>query len=383
MSRFAKRMPVYVVEEPIQSGSVATLRVREEKGVTVLTPMLPEGLDIPGGFNRRVNRVVRELLTPVVCGLVARGEGPPITWYYTPMALGAAPTAVEPDLVVYDAMDELAAFRFAPPELVEREAELMRRADLVFTGGPSLYRARKDRHPSVHCFPSGVEAAHFAQARGEIARPADLAGRPEPVLGFYGVLDERVDMELLTGVADLRPDWTLALVGPLAKIGEEDLPQRPNVVRYSKQEYADLPRFLACFDVAMLPFARNEATRFISPTKTLEYMAGGKPIVSTPIKDVVDLYGEVVSFAETPTQFVAAAEALLAESPADRDRRLGTIRTLLGQHAWNAIAGRMLSLMENALARQVSLPVVATRALEEATVAARLHGAAALAAGAD
>jgi UDP-galactopyranose mutase len=382
MSRFAKRMPVYVVEEPVQEGDSGTLRIRAEGGVTVVTPVLPAGLDLEPGFNRRVNRVVRELLTPLVRHELARRGGPLVAWYYTPMALGAAPTDVEPDLVVFDAMDELAAFRFAPPELHEREAALMRRADLVFTGGPSLYRARKHRHPSVHCFPSGVEAGHFAQARGEIAPPDDLAARPQPVLGFYGVLDERVDMELLAGVADLRPDWTVALVGPVAKIGEEDLPQRPNVVRFGKQAYADLPRFLAGFDVALLPFARNEATRFISPTKTLEYMAGGKPIVSTPITDVVDLYGEVVSFGETADEFVRAAEALLAESPGTRRQRQARAQRLLAQHAWDAIAARMLGLMDGALAgRRAPLPFAA--ALDEVTVAARLGGAAALAAGAD
>lgn len=366
LSRFAGRMPVVVVEEPLFEGSDAALRVREESGVAVLTPVLPAGLDLPYGFGRRANRVIRDLLAPVVCGLLARGEGPLVTWYYTPMALGAAPTGAEPDLVVYDAMDELAAFRFAPPELVEREAALMRRADLVFTGGPSLYRARKDRHPAVHCFPSGVEAEHFAQARTTFARPADLADRPGPVLGFYGVLDERVDMNLLAGVADLRPGWTLALVGPTAKIDPDDLPRRPNVLWYGKQEYADLPRVLAGFDVALLPFARNEATRFISPTKTLEYLAGGKPVVSTPIADVVDLYGEVVAFGETPDDFVRAADDLLREPPAVRRLRQARAEVILARHGWDAIAAQMLDLMDLALARRAPLPLVAAAALEEA-----------------
>ncbi len=379
MSRFAQRMPVYVVEEPIIEGSVGTLRVREEGGVTVLTPILPAGLELPGGFNRRVNRVVRELLTPVVCGSLAQGEGPLVTWYYTPMALGAAPAGIEPDLVVFDAMDELSAFRFAPPELAEREAALMYRADLVFAGGPSLYRARKDRHPAVHCFPSGVEAGHFAQARTTVDAPPDLAARPGPVLGFYGVLDERVDMDLLAGIADRRPDWTLALVGPTAKIGPDDLPRRPNIAWYGKQDYADLPRFLAGFDVALLPFARNEATRFISPTKTLEYLAGGKPVVSTPIADVVDLYGEVVAFGETPDDFVRAAAELLREPAAVRQLRQARADVILTRHGWDAIASQMLDLMDLALARHAPLPLVAASVLDDA---GRLFGSPAVVTGA-
>lgn len=380
MSRFSARMPVYVVEEPVVEGNVATLRVRADGGVTVLTPVLPTGPDLPGGFDRRANRVVRDLLAPVVCGLLAQGEGPLVTWYYTPMALGAAPVGAESDLVVFDAMDELSAFRFAPRELAEREAALMHRADLVFTGGPSLYRARKDRHPAVHCFPSGVEADHFARAKTLPGRLTDLADRPGPVLGFYGVLDERVDMALLAGIADLRPEWTLALVGPTAKIGPDDLPQRPNVVRYGMQAYADLPRFLACFDVALLPFARNEATRFISPTKTLEYLAGGKPVVSTPITDVVDLYGEVVAFGESPEEFVRAAEELLREPEPVRALRQTRADAILIRHGWDAIAAQMLDLMDLALARRAPLPLVAAAALEG--TGGRLFGSPAIVTGA-
>ncbi len=247
-------------------------------------------------------------------------------------------------------MDELANFRGAPRRLREQEAALMAEADLVFTGGPSLYEARKGRHPDVHCFPSGVEASHFAQAANGVARPEDLAAVTRPVIGFYGVIDERVDLELLGAIAAARPDWTLAMIGPVLKIAKEDLPQHPNILYFGKQEYRDLPGFLACFDVAILPFARNEATQFISPTKTLEYMAGEKPIVSTPIKDVVDLYGEVVAIAENPEEFVAAIERALAEGPADRIRRLARARALLAHHDWNAIAARMAAIMGNALA---------------------------------
>jgi glycosyltransferase involved in cell wall biosynthesis len=241
-----------------------------------------------------------------------------------------------------------------------------------------LYEARKGRHRSVHCFPSGVDPAHFAQAGNGIARPADLDARPRPILGFYGVLDERVDLDLVAAVADARPDWTVAMVGPVAKIDEHDLPRRPNIVYYGKQTYDDLPAYLACFDVALLPFAQNEATRFISPTKTLEYMAGEKPIVSTPIKDVVDLYGEVVAFGATPAEFVAAIERTLAETPAERIRRLIASRRLLAQHTWDTIAAGMLKLMREALVPRYDELLVATKPGRTPLANADVHGYAAV-----
>ncbi len=354
LSRIARHLPVYVVEEPefAEDDAPASVRMERRGDVTVITPLLPFDPEPRWGFNDTTNPQIRNLLAPVFSdlGLLGEESGTLVAWYYTPMAWGVAPHAFRPALVVFDAMDELANFRGAPRRLREQEAALMAEADLVFTGGPSLYEARKDRHPDVHCFPSGVEASHFAQAANGVARPADLAAVTRPVIGFYGVIDERVDLELLGAIAAARPDWTLAMIGPVLKIAKEDLPQHPNILYFGKQEYRDLPGFLACFDVAILPFARNEATQFISPTKTLEYMAGEKPIVSTPIKDVVDLYGEVVAIAESPEEFVAAIERALAEGPADRIRRLARARALLTLHDWDVIAARMATLMGDALA---------------------------------
>jgi UDP-galactopyranose mutase len=346
MSRFARSMPVVVVEEPVEGGALADLRIAQHGGVTVLTPMLPS--DSPGwGFNRLTNRAIRGLVEQYLAAEYPAAEVErAILWYYTPMALGAEPCTVTDPLVVYDAMDELASFRFAPRELRAREAELMSRADLVFAGGPSLYESRRGRHPSVHCFPSGVDVEHFAQAKNGVVRPIELAARRRPILGFYGVLDERVDFDLIAAVADARPDWTLALIGPLAKIRPEDLPQRPNIDYYGQQQYAALPAYLACFDVALLPFARNEATRSISPTKTLEYLAGGKPVVATPIADVVKLYGEVVAFGETPDEFVAAIDRVLTQGLGRHHAERS--QAVVAEHTWDAIAANMLGLIEEA-----------------------------------
>jgi UDP-galactopyranose mutase len=310
LSRFARTMPVLVVEEPTFDAASVELRMRQDRGVTIATPHLPASL-AGGGFGSRVNHVIADLLDPLV-----REATDLIVWYYTPMALGAAPSTRPCDLAVYDAMDDLALFKSAPAALRAEEMRLLAQVDLVFTGGPTLYRQRRHKHRAVHCFPSGVEAEHFGAARNGIPRSAELDRRARPILGYFGVIDERVDLDLLARVADLRPEWTIALIGPTAKIDAASIPTRDNIIRFAQQDYQALPAFLACFDVAMLPFARNDATRAISPTKTLEYLAGGKPVVSTPIADVVELYGDVVSVAATAAEFVAQAEALLTRSTA-------------------------------------------------------------------
>ena len=210
-------------------------------------------------------------------------------------------------------MDELSKFKFAPVKLLELEQELIDRADIVFTGGSSLYEAKKDRHANVHCFPSSVDRAHFCKARARQFDPADQEDLPKPRLGFYGVIDERFDTELLDKVAEMRPHWSFVMVGPVAKIAPEDLPKRPNIHYLGGKTYAQLPSYLSGWDVALMPFAMNESTQFISPTKTPEYLAGGKPVVSTPIRDVVRHYGQLegVKIASTAEEFVAACEEAL------------------------------------------------------------------------
>jgi UDP-galactopyranose mutase len=347
LSRFARRMPVVVVEEPEWSAPSHDLRVRREHGVTVATPRIA-GLAEEYGFGPHVNGVIARLIAPLL-----PAEGASTCWYYTPMALGAEPAGWLPELTVYDAMDDLASFRGAPRALRDHEERLLAQADLVFTGGPTLYRSRRDRRPDAHCFPSGVDGAHFAPGWMASAAPPSLTSRPRPILGYYGVIDERLDLQLLAGIADARPEWTIALVGPTAKIDEGAIPARDNIVRFGQQVYSDLPGFLSAFDVALMPFALKEATRCISPTKTLEYLAGGKPVVTTPIADVIDLYGDVVAIAETADAFVAAAETALTRSTAEQRRQRARAARLVAANDWDVIAARMMDLMDSARAAKL------------------------------
>lgn len=232
----------------------------------------------------------------------------------------------------------------------------MQGADLVFAGGPSLHEARKDRHPRAFCFPSGVEAEHFRSKGND--RPADIAHLPGPILGFYGVLDERIDYDLVAGIADARPEWSILMIGPVAKISESDLAHRPNVHYLGMRGYDDLPDYLAHFDAAILPFAINDATRFISPTKTLEYLAGGKAVVSTPVRDVVDLYGHVIEVASTSQAFVERVEHLWNEPAHNRMSRQAEIERLLTQHDWDTIADNMLQLIQDTQDKQATFPAL-------------------------
>ena len=344
MTRFARERTVVFFEEPVRSedgGATLQVRVDETHGVIVATPSLPEGLSA-GERNDELRRMVDQLFT---LEAISR----PVLWYYTPSMIEFT-RDIPASAVVYDCMDELSNFKFAPPELKDQERELMERADVVFTGGYSLYEAKRDLHRNIHPFPSSVDWAHFAQARVRQPDAEDQAGVPGPRFGFYGVIDERMDLELIAAVADARPDWSLMMIGPVVKIGEEDLPRRPNIHYLGGKTYDQLPKYLAGWDVALMPFAINEATRFISPTKTPEYVAGGRPVVSTPIKDVIRHYGdmECVRIASTADEFVAECEYALklANGPSDW---IEEADVALAQSSWETTYRRMATLIDEAV----------------------------------
>jgi UDP-galactopyranose mutase len=345
MTRWARDCRVFFVEEPIFDATSAYIDVRAIEGnLHLVVPHLPPGLSSEGAERKQ-----QELVDTLVARERLRD---PIAWYYTPMAIEWS-RHLRPSVTVYDCMDELSHFQGAPPVLVERERILFERADLVFTGGQSLYEAKRRHHPRVHAFPSSVDAEHFASARAHRSdggdEPADQASIPRPRLGFFGVIDERMDLELLRRVAELRPDLSLVMIGPTVKIDPATLPQLPNIHWLGSKSYADLPAYLAGWDVAIMPFARNDATKFISPTKTLEYLAAGKPVVSTSIRDVVRPYGEqgLARIADEPHAFVAAvAEALwdVADNP-ERD-------AFVALTSWDKTFSRMRALVLDVLARR-------------------------------
>src|SRR5690625_637715 len=340
MSRFAANRAIWFIEEAVETDdNEPRLEIEPARGapVMIIRPQIQPGVDLA-----RREAAIKALLDRywIELGIVR-----PALWFYSPMMWPLAQD-LDPSVIIYDCMDELANFRFAPPELAEREPQLMQAADILFTGGRALYAARAHRHDNIHAFPSGVDVAHFHAARGMLPEPADQASIKAPKLGYFGVIDERLDLELLSEVAAARPGWAFIMIGPVVKISEADLPRLPNIHWLGQRDYQMLPAYLSGWDVALMPFAINDATRFISPTKAPEYLAGGKPVVSTPLTDVVADYEgmQAVAIAGDAPSFIAACEEMmeLARHP---QSWLPEVDRFLATRSWDAVHGGMRRLL--------------------------------------
>lgn len=362
LTRCARDRRVFFIEEPIYGNGSMRLDVREaEAGVYVVVPQLPDGLRSEIAINAVMKEMTRQLF-------LDNNIDRYVFWYYTPIALKFT-DHFNPIASIYDCMDELSAFKDAHSQLPSLEKELFRCVDLVFTGGQSLYEAKCNQHSAIHAFPSSIDAAHFRKARTAVKDPEDQSSIPHPRLGFFGVIDERFDSELLDRVAAKRPDWNFVIIGPIVKIDPDSLPKHKNIHYLGPKKYDQLPDYLAGWDIALLLFARNDSTRFISPTKTPEYLAAGKPVISTSITDVVRPYGELklVEIADTPDEFIKAAQKILTDS--SRSEWLTRVDTFLQDISWDKTWAQMSKLIDSVVdrrrpARAASLPLskVSTRA---------------------
>jgi UDP-galactopyranose mutase len=308
LSRHAKHRRVFYFEEPVFGMTeLPRLHLREtNENVMVVIPYLPSNID-PSKMEAALTDLVDELIYEEE--LIDY-----TTWYYTPMALSFT-RHLEPAATIFDCMDELSLFKGAHQSLIDLEAELMKRADVVYTGGYSLYEAKKHNHHNIHPIPSSIDYNHFSQARQKLIEPDDQINIPHPRIGFYGVIDERFNIELLDQIATERPDFHFIIVGPVVKIDPRTLPRKSNIHYLGKKDYFALPLYLAGWDCAMMPFALNDSTKFISPTKTPEFLAAGRPVVSTSINDVVQPYGvqKLVHIADNAKDFIQCIEKGMAE----------------------------------------------------------------------
>ena len=338
LSRHAKYRRVYYFEEPVFGMTdIPRLHLRETaEGVQVVVPYLPSSIK-PENMESSLRDLVDEL--------VYEEELSNFTlWYYTPMALSFS-RHLEASAVVFDCMDELSLFKGAPQSLIDMEAELLKKADVVYTGGHSIYEAKKASHANIHPFPSSIDHKHFSQGRMNLSDPADQASIPHPRLGFYGVIDERFNVELLAEMARRKPDYQFVIIGPVVKIDPETLPKNANIHYLGKKDYQELPLYLAGWDCAIMPFALNDSTKFISPTKTPEFLAAGKPVVSTSIRDVVNPYGKekLVYIADDAEAFLECAERAMEEK-ANNPHWETRVDNFLSQNSWDLTFVRMAEL---------------------------------------
>jgi len=335
LTRFSKFYQVFYFEEP-KIGDSDRYLVNIQDGVSIVELFV-------SGHDDTTNERIQDLINQVLKEYDVENY---INWYYTPMALQFT-DHLNPEKIIYDSMDELSAFRFAPPHLLELEDRLFKIADVVFTGGNSLYEAKKNRHHNIHAMPSSIDKAHFGKARKIQHEPEDQMQIGFPRLGFFGVVDERFDIELLREVSAQRPDWQFVIIGPVVKINPDDLPQAHNIHYLGPKTYTDLPQYIAHWDIALILFALNESTEFISPTKTPEYLAAGKPVISTPIKDVVQPYGNagLVQIVDDADSFISAATKILDDT--EKEHWLSMVDHFLENDSWDHTFNRMNALINN------------------------------------
>jgi glycosyltransferase involved in cell wall biosynthesis len=340
LSRFAKNARIFFIEEPIIYEGMDKIEINSpNENVYVVIPYLQSSLSTCA-VERQKTLLVMLFRQQVIKNY--------LFWYYTPQALTIS-DIFRPKLIVYDCMDELSAFKFAPAELKQKEKELFEQADIIFTGGQSLFEAKKNLHDAVYCFPSSIDKEHFGKARTCTKEPEDQASIRSPKIGFYGVVDERFDIELLRQVSDARPEWQFVIIGPIVKIDQATLPKANNIHYLGSKSYNELPLYLSGWDIATCMFARNESTKYISPTKTPEYLAGGKPVISTNIKDVADTYGknELVYIVENAQEFIESAEKELAKK--DKTVWLEQVDAFLLNNSWDITWASMMVLMRHKL----------------------------------
>ncbi len=344
MSRFAKYNRVFFIEEPVfdEAGKPFMKVTKDGQNLWVITPHLIKG------YSPDENVFQQKIL--LLSFYNEQSIENYAHWYYTPMALTIS-NHLQPEIIIYDCMDELSNFKFAPPELRQKEKDLFRIADLVFTGGHNLYHAKKNEHNNIFSFPSSIDKEHFEQARIIKKQPADQASLSHPIFGFYGVIDERFDINILKEVAARRPEWNFVIIGPVIKIDPAALPLAPNIHYLGGRNYEMLPYYLSGWDVAMIPFLLNDSTKYLSPTKTPEYLAAGVPVISSSIADVVNPYGvnNLVHIANDADAFIAVAEKEL--STPDKRNWLDRVDLFLHgnswDHTWHAMAQHMTVTLKN------------------------------------
>jgi len=345
LTRFARNFRILFIEEPVFQQDVEdhlTFKVYID-GITIIVPYINE--------NKQEQQRLASLRNLIATALKDVDISESVFWYYSPMAYPLT-AQYQPKLVIYDCMDELSAFKFAPENISFYEEKLMSKSDIVFTGGRSLYSAKKDKHPNIYAFPSSIDKKHFGSARQISRQPADQATIKGTKLGFFGVIDERFDIEMIREAASAKPDWHFILIGPVVKIDPATLPQAANIHYLGSKSYQELPSYISGWDIALIPFQLNESTRFISPTKTPEYLSAGVPVISTPIKDVINPYGVngLVRITANAAGLIKEAMDILSLTRVEKAKWLQQVDEFLAPDSWENTCEKMMNLINEKIA---------------------------------
>jgi glycosyltransferase involved in cell wall biosynthesis len=354
LSRLSQRHPILFIEGPIlhdknEAPTFELLPVAQYPNVTVMRTHFPASRFQNGAW---VDAERLRLLKEAMNGPLKGRFECAVQWFYDPMAAPCFIGKIGERAVVYDCMDELSQFKFAPPEIVAREKVLLASADVVFAGGRKMWLSKSRHNDNAHFYGCGVDVQHFAKARlAETELPADVANLKRPILGYFGVVDERLDYDLIAKLADADPNWQIVMVGPTAKVNPDDLPKRANIHWLGRREYAQLPNYTKAFDVCLMPFALNEATEYINPTKALEYMATGRPIVSTAVPDVVSNFSEAVNVAISQDCFVEMCVRALS-APDEEAIQRGI--EMANNNQWDAIVAKLEGHIEDVFKKKAA-----------------------------
>jgi glycosyltransferase involved in cell wall biosynthesis len=349
LSRLSAKHKILFVETVRPDDSLITplaqMRTAENcPNITILRIQFPGWRWNDGKF---VDKERRRIVQEAIQGPLKGQFDNPVQWFYDPMAVTAFAGQMGEIATVYDCMDELSKFRGAPPEILTRESELLTRADVVFTGGRKLWESKRQQNQNCHFYGCGVDIEHFGKARLEQTEiPEDLRSVRKPVLGFFGVVDERMDYELIAKLADANPEWSVVIIGPRTKVEESALPKRSNIHWLGGRDYSQLPNYCKGFDVCLMPFALNESTEYINPTKSLEYVATGRPIVSSAVADVVRNFGSVVQIANSHQEFIELCQQTLAKAD---DERVKRGLQMVGENSWESIVAKLEGHIVDAL----------------------------------
>ncbi len=313
---------------------------------------------------RKLNRLF--ILTTLRWLMWREGIRKPISWFMIPHVSLAAGRLGE-RLSVYYCIDDYAASPDVDAEAVRNmDEELTRNADLVFVAAKTLLEPKRKLNDNTFVSPHGVDVEHFGRAQvPSLPIPSDVRDLPHPVVGFFGLIESRMDLELLGFLARSRPNWTFLMIGRVA-VAERELPSLPNLHFIGKRPYESLPAYGKHFDAAIIPYRQTQFNYHANPLKLREYLAMGKPVVAVSTPEI-DRYSDVVDVVNSHEEFLSRLDAVFSgtDEPSDVARRMNRVAGESWDSRLNEVFEIVLRNCQSSDAREPSVPVATLHAAEE------------------